>query len=149
MEKNVIISIRGMQSFEGSPDDCIELVTEGRLADHGEEGLILSYQESELTGMEGTQTILHMDPDGTVTLLRTGQYNSQMIFQQGERHLSLYQTPYGDLAVGILTDRIRNSLNMQGGKLEVAYAIEVDNAPVGHNLFQIEVRDSGRAPLPQ
>ena len=31
MEKDVIISIRGMQDFEGVGNDAIELVTEGRL----------------------------------------------------------------------------------------------------------------------
>lgn len=145
MEKNVIISIKGLQSFQGSGDDSIELVTEGRLVDHGEEGLILSYQESELTGMEGTETVLHMDPDGTITLLRTGQFNSQMIFQQGERHLSLYQTPYGDLAVSILADRVRNTLNMDGGELEISYAIEIDNTLAGRNLFKVSVREDSRS----
>jgi len=144
MEKNVIISIKGLQSMEGGGDDHIELVTEGRLTDHGEGGLILSYQESELTGMEGTETVLHMDPDGTITLLRTGQFNSQMIFQQGERHLSLYQTPYGDLAISILAHRIHNTLNMDGGDLEIAYAIEIDNNPIGRNLFRIHVREDNR-----
>ena len=81
MEKNVIISIKGLQSMESGGDDRIELVTEGRLADHGDGGVILSYQESELTGMEGTETILHMDPDGTITLLRTGQFNSQLLIR--------------------------------------------------------------------
>lgn len=144
MEKNVIISIQGLQSYEGSDDDRIELVTEGQLADHGEGGLILSYQESELTGMEGTETLLHMDPDGTVTLLRTGQFNSQMIFQQGRRHLSLYQTPYGDMAIGVLADRVRNTMSMNGGELEIAYAIEIDNAVAGRSLFKVQVREDTR-----
>lgn len=145
MEKNVIISIQGLQSPEGGGDDSIELVTEGRLADHGEGGLILSYRESELTGMEGTETILHLGPDGIITLLRTGQFNSQMIFQQGERHLSLYQTPYGDLSVGVVADRVHNTLNMDGGELEVNYALEIDNTLVSRNLFRIRVREDNRA----
>ena len=145
MEKDVIISIQGLQTFEDTGDDCIELVTEGRLTDHGEDGLILSYQESELTGMEGTETILHMDPDGTITLLRTGQFNSQMIFQEGERHLSLYQTPYGDMAIGILAQHIRNTLDINGGELEIAYAIEIDNAMAGRNLFKVQVREDNRS----
>lgn len=144
MEKNVIISIRGLQSFEDNGNDSIELVTEGRLADHGDDGLILSYQESELTGMEGTETILHMGSDGIVTLLRTGQFNSQMIFEEGERHLSLYQTPYGDMAIGIHANRVHSTLNMDGGELEIAYAIEIDNTLTGRNLFKIQVREDTR-----
>ena len=53
MEKEVVISIKGMQTYEGTPPDIIELVTEGRLVRDGG-GYTLSYQESELTGLEGT-----------------------------------------------------------------------------------------------
>ena len=35
MEKEVVISIKGMQNFEGAPPDVIELVTEGRLVREG------------------------------------------------------------------------------------------------------------------
>ena len=54
MENNVIISIQGKQSFEAQDDDTIELVTEGCLEPDGDDGYTLSYQESELTGLEGT-----------------------------------------------------------------------------------------------
>ncbi len=144
MEKNVIISIKGTQAYEGVEEDCIELVTQGRLLDCGEDGLTLSYQESELTGMEGTLTSFQVEKTGRVILLRTGQVNSQMVFEEGRRHLSLYQTPVGDLSVGIRTNRVRNTLGMQGGELEIDYAIELDHALAGQNIFHIQVREDNR-----
>ena len=60
MEKEVVISIKGMQNFEGALPDVIELVTEGRLARDGE-SYTLSYQESELTGLGGTLTTILVD----------------------------------------------------------------------------------------
>ncbi len=144
MEKNVIISIKGMQAYEGLEEDTIELVTQGRLLDCGEDGLTLSYQESELTGMEGTLTTFQVEKTGRVILLRTGQVNSQMVFEEGRRHLSLYQTPVGDLSVGIRANRVRNTLGMQGGELEIDYAIELDHALAGQNIFHIKVREDNR-----
>lgn len=144
MEKSVIITVCGLQSYEGAEDDTIELVTEGRLTDYGGGTLTLSYQESELTGMEGTETVIHMEEDGKITLLRTGRFNSQMIFEAGERHLTLYQTPYGDLAVGVRTERLKNTMNMEGGELEIAYGIEVDDVMTGKSLLKIKVRENGR-----
>lgn len=144
MEKDVIITVCGLQSYEGAEDDTIELVTEGRLTDYGGGTLVLSYQESELTGMEGTETVIHMEEDGKITLVRTGQFNSQMIFEEGERHLTLYQTPYGDLAVGVRTDRLKNTVDMDGGELEISYGIEVDNVMTGKSLLKIKVREDGR-----
>ena len=80
MEKDVVISIKGMQKYEGALPDVIELVTEGRLARDGE-SYTLSYQESELTGLEGTTTRVHID-GGRVTLLREGNTNSQMVLRR-------------------------------------------------------------------
>ena len=145
MEKDVVISIRGMQKYDGADEDSIELVTEGRLTDRGEEGLHLVYQESELTGMEGTQTSFQIEKNGRVTLVRSGGVNSQMVFEVGKSHLSLYQTPYGDLSIGVRTDKIRNTLEMTGGELEIQYAIEIDQTMAGHNIFHIQVRENNRA----
>lgn len=145
MEKNVIISIQGMQSYEGAGEDAVELVTEGRLLDCGEDGLSLSYQESELTGMEGTLTTFQVEKSGRVTLLRMGEFNSQMVFEEGRRHLSLYQTPYGDLSIGVLANKVRNTLGMSGGDLEIDYAIEIDHALAGQSLFRIHVREDRRS----
>lgn len=144
MEKNVIISIKGMQNYEGVSEDTIELITEGRLMDCGEDGLTLTYQESELTGMEGTLTTFQVEKSGRIILLRMGEVNSQMVFEEGRRHLSLYQTPVGDLSVGIRANRIRSTLEMTGGELEIDYAIELDHTLAGQNLFRIQVREDKR-----
>ena len=50
MEKEVIISIKGMQKYENAEPDTIELVTGGRLERDGE-SFTLSYQESAVTGI--------------------------------------------------------------------------------------------------
>ena len=89
---NVIISIKGKQSYEDAEDETIELVTEGRLEEDGSDGFTLSYQESELTGLEGTLTTFQIEKD-RITLMRVGEVNSQMVFEEGRRHLSMYNTP--------------------------------------------------------
>ena len=144
MENNVIISIQGKQSFEAQGDDTIELVTEGCLEPDGDDGYTLSYQESELTGLEGTLTTFQIERD-RVTLLRVGEVNSQMVFEEGRRHLSMYDTPYGALSVGINTRKMRAELDARGGSIEIDYAIEIDHALAGQNLFRIPVREKGPA----
>lgn len=140
MENNVIISIKGKQCYENMEDETIELVTEGRLDRDGSDGFTLSYQESELTGLEGTLTTFQIEQE-RITLLRIGEVNSQMVFEEGRRHLSMYDTPYGALSVGIHTHRLRTALDEAGGEIEVTYAIEIDHAMAGKNQFQINVRE--------
>ena len=81
MEENVIISIKGSQLYEGQDPDVTELVTAGTLR-REQEGYTIAYQETELTGLEGTTTKLRIEGP-RVTLLRQGSVNSQMIFEGG------------------------------------------------------------------
>ena len=142
MENNVIISIQGKQSFEDQEPEVIELVTEGRLSRDGEDGYTLSYQESELTGLEGTLTTFQIEPE-RVTLLRMGEVNSQMVFEEGRRHLSMYNTPYGTMSIGVNTRHLQADLTECGGDIEIDYAIEIDHTVAGRNVFQINVREAG------
>jgi len=139
MTDNVIISIKGKQLYAESSPDEMELVTAGTLRRDGKGGYTISYQESELTGLEGTTTKLHID-GGKVTLLREGSINSQMVFEEGRRHLSMYETPYGALSIGVNTRRMRSTLGEAGGDLEIDYAIEIDNLVAGQNLFRMNVK---------
>ena len=56
IEKQVILFVRGEQSFDGLEPDITELMTEGVMTIDSGGGISLSYQETELTGMEGTTT---------------------------------------------------------------------------------------------
>ena len=141
MENNVIISIQGKQSFEAQGDDTIELVTEGCLEPDGDDGYTLSYQESELTGLEGTLTTFQIEPE-RITLMRVGEFNSQMVFQEGRRHMSMYNTPYGAMTIGVNTRHLLAELDDQGGEIEIDYAIEIDHSVAGRNTFQINVKEA-------
>ena len=144
MEKDVIISIKGTQAVDDAPPEVIELVTEGQLRGSEREGYTLSYQESELTGLEGTLTTIQVDGK-QVTLMRVGEFTSQMVFQEGRRHLSMYNTPYGAMAIGVNTRHLLADLTDQGGDIEIDYAIEIDHAVAGENTFRIDVREKGPA----
>ena len=147
MEKEVIISIKGMQDFEQTGKDSIELVTRGSLGRKA--GLItLCYEESELTGLEGTLTTIQVEPE-RVTMMRTGQVNTQMVFQEGRRHLSMYNTPYGAMAIGVNTHHLLAEVDDKGGDIEIDYAIEVDHAMAGRNIFKINVKEAEGASLKQ
>jgi uncharacterized beta-barrel protein YwiB (DUF1934 family) len=138
--KNVMISIHSRQEFEEGTPDSVELTTTGLLS-RTENGYCITYQESALTGMEGTSTSLQISPR-RVIITRTGQLNSQMVFEKDVRHLSLYTTPMGRLEVGVATRRLYSTINDQGGELEVDYAIDIDHQLTGKNFFSLTVREA-------
>ena len=134
----VLLTIRGEQSYNGTEPDATELLTGGTMTLSGEE-ITLRYQESALTGMEGTTTTFQVR-DGQVILTREGKVSSQMIFEEGRQHTSLYETPYGDLSVDIQTSHLRHNLTQRGGLLEIRYSIAVEHTVTGRNCFKIRVK---------
>jgi uncharacterized beta-barrel protein YwiB (DUF1934 family) len=148
MQQPVILSIRGQQTVDDDEPEVVELVTEGVLSNGNGGAFTLTYQESELTGMDGTRTTFQVE-QGRVTLLREGQVNSEMVFEEGRRHLSLYNTPYGALSIGVNTHRMKVRLDEGDGEIEIVYAIEIDHEVAGQNLFQISIRPRNGQILPQ
>ena len=134
----VMLSIRGEQYFDGIDPDATELMTEGTMA-LTEEGMTLSYEETSLTGMEGTTTTFEVCGP-RVILTRSGTVNSQMVFEEGRQHTSLYETPFGELSVDIQTSVLKHNLTERGGLMEIKYSIAVEHTVTGRNCFKIRVR---------
>lgn len=145
MKKDVMISINGLQGTAEGSEDNITLVTGGTLS-RVDGDYVIRYEESELTGMQGTVTTLNIG-ENTVTVTRTGQHPSQMMFEKGRRHNTLYHTNYGDLIVGVDTHHIFSDITESGGSLTVKYAIDIDNSIAGTNSLTVSVKnmdDAGR-----
>lgn len=142
MEKTVVISVRAKQEYHDLEPENMDMITLGLM--RCEDGAYhLAYPESDMTGMKGTITTIQVDNGGKrVVLMRVGTYNSQMIFEEGQRHLSVYQTPYGDMAVGINTRNLDAKMDEHGGTIEIDYMLEIQHAVMGRNRFSIEVRES-------
>ena len=115
--KDVIISVTGVQQGVNGPD-AMELITAGQYGQDEKETL-LTWQESELTGMEGTKTSLRVQPRGVV-LSREGALNTCMEFEEG---------------------RIVNRLGAHGGEIEIDYSVDMDDTIVGRNRFFIRVQE--------
>ena len=146
MDNNVVISFEGTQKFLGEEAQTINMVTDGRLlSDQGR--LLLSYDESDLTGIEGTETIFSIEGEH-VEMTRRGALKSRMVFEKGMRDISLYDMGFGAMTIEVNTRRLKNELTPAGGKLEISYGIEIEKRIRGLNTFRIDVRPRGEA-IPQ
>ena len=134
----VMLTIRGEQYFDGVDPDGTELMTEGFL-EVTDYGLRFGYQESKLTGMEGTTTTFEVRGK-RVLLIRSGTVNSQMVFEEGRQHTSLYETPFGELVVDVQTSSLKHNLTERGGIMEIRYSIAVEHVVTGRNCFKIRVK---------
>ena len=138
MKTAVVLSIRGRQSYDGQEPDVIELVTDGFM-EFRDGGWDISYQESDLTGMEGVTTTFRVEP-GKVTLIRSGRLKSTMIFQQGVAYDTLYQMEFGALMMRIKASQVLFDLVEDGGFIDIVYDIEIENTAAGVVDYHLDIR---------
>ena len=141
MLKDVLISIKSTQDYGQDEENSLEFSTDGYYFYDGDIGC-LSYQESEVTGMEGTRTSVMVGPD-QVVVDRDGNINSRMVFREGLKNAFQYRTPYGMATFGVDTRKIRQDFGENGGKMEIDYVMDIEHAVVSRNKFQITVRQMG------
>jgi uncharacterized beta-barrel protein YwiB (DUF1934 family) len=101
----------------------------------------LVYAESELTGMQGSITAIGFDranPD-LVSMIRTGPVRTAMTFEEGKRHICLYNTPFSEFEVCVRTIKVHNRL-LEENKLELDYLIEIHGAKAEHCKMTVTLR---------
>ena len=138
MKRTVYLSIRGRQSYADQEPEVIELVTEGTM-EFLDGGWDIVYEESELTGLAGVTTTFRVEP-GKVTLTRTGALNSQMVFQEGVAHDSLYQMAFGTLMLTVKATSVFYDIVPDGGVIDLVYHINIENAEAGVIDYHLDIR---------
>ena len=138
MKKNVMLTIRGKQFYEGQDPEVIELLTEGTL-EALETSWQICYEESDLTGLAGVTTTFRIEP-GTITLTRTGRLQSQMVFQLGLLHESLYQMEFGALMITVCATKIVSDISEAGGTVDLTYGIDIEQSAGGVVEYHLDIQ---------
>ena len=97
------------------------------------------YEESDLTGLAGVSTTFQVE-DKTVTLIRSGKLNSQMVFQEGVPHDSLYQMEFGALMLTVCAIQVKTNLTEEGGTIDLKYSIEVEQNAAGMIEYHLDIK---------
>lgn len=139
--KDIMLKIIGKQFAGEESEEQMEFVTEGRLYERNG-ATYLIYDESEFSGFPGCKTSLKLTGD-TIRMKRIGKdvgYGLEIEFKQGQRFMSKYETPYGDLNMEILTNSVINNLSTEGiGNIDIDYHVSLDGMAEGRNELKIEV----------
>lgn len=131
-----MISLSTIQ-YAAEGEDKIELLTKGRFAEKDGKYYII-YEESEVTGFEGTTTTIKVSED-KLTLTRRGRFNSRMEFIRGEKRLCNYPTPYGAIPVAVDPISLETNLSGDGGSVDIIYMLDLSNQLYAKNELKLRV----------
>ncbi|MGL4763388.1 MAG: DUF1934 domain-containing protein [Sarcina sp.] len=136
MEKKAIISISSMQMND--KEQVVEVITPGEFHII-ENGFKAIYEESEISGMEGTTTAITIE-SGKVILERKGNTETVMLFENKGSNVCLYNTPYGMLELTTNTKVLDIDMTENGGAVKIDYdLLAADQNPI-HTSLNLKVK---------
>lgn len=144
MNKEVLIHVRGLQMMETDDEqEPIELVVPGqyyfRNGNH-----YLRYEEMMDDSAETTVNYIKMSPNG-VEVRKQGQVNVHMVFEQGKKNKTFYNTPYGTLQMGIAATGLELKESEDGIQMKVDYALDMNEEHVADCYLTVQAQSKDSA----
>lgn len=136
--QTAMITLRGIQTSTQNETTTIEFISEAKFYKKYDTYYIV-YEETEITGMEGTKTTIKISGD-VVSLIRFGSISSNMTFEKGVKHACNYGTGFGFLDVLTEGNEVKINLNECGGEVYVDYEVEIGGERIGKNNFHLVVK---------
>lgn len=138
MTKDVEVSISGLQWSDETGEDNIENIVQGTYYKRNDSHYLL-YEEA-VEGFEQRNENRVKFRQDRVELIRKGVVNTQMIFEKNKTHMMQYKTPYGELLLGIRTDKMELDEQEDCIRVSVEYVLEMGDAPLSNNQIIIVIR---------
>ena len=138
MKKEAVIRIVSMQRTENG-DNSGEMTVTGTLTCEDDKSIIEYIENNEETGPE--ETIITVLNNNTVSIVRRGQFSSEMMVEKNTRHHTFYSTPYGELTMGIYGNQVEWSKDDNGGVLKMKYSLDFNNGFVSENTMNIYIEE--------
>lgn len=124
MTEEVLVSIKGMQMMPQEQEDEVEVVTHGNyLQKNGKH--YIRFEEA-VEGMDGTiQNLIKVDENG-MEVTKRGLTNVHMVFEKDKKNMTYYETPFGNLLVGIAATNVDVKSSEQNIDVTVKYALDIN-----------------------
>lgn len=138
VKKDAVIRIVSKQRTENG-DNTSEMSVVGTVTYEDDKSVIEYIENNEETGAEDTAiTVFSND---TVSIVRNGQFSSEMMVEKNNRHLTFYRTPYGELTMGIYGNQVEWSRDDTGAVLKMRYSLDFNNGLISENTMIIYIEE--------
>ncbi len=121
------------------------LTAYGILSKEEDGSVRVSYEDSEITGLQGCLTTFCFTATGMLILLRRGTVKTCMVFEHAHRHLCDYGAAEGIPSVVLHTHSLQSDLSEDGGEICVDYSVEIRGTLTEKNRLSLTVEPIGRS----
>lgn len=140
MTKDVIVSIAGLQ-YEVSEDEAVEIISRGEYYYRNNKHYVRYEELTEESGnpFQITNCTLKISND-RIDLMKKGVSNVHMTFERDKSNMTYYNTPFGDLLLGIHTKTI--DIKEADALIEIilTYGLDINNEHVSDCTLNIKIQ---------
>lgn len=138
MTKDVLISVTGTQFSTENISEPVEIVTSGSYYKKNNKHYVIYDEIIDGTNVT-TKNMLKFDDKG-FNLIRTGDVNTNMVFEENKRSITNYTTPFGSLVIGLDASKIDVTENKEEIKVDIDYAIDVNYEHLADCKIKLSVK---------
>ena len=135
MTKDVIIGITGLQFGGEECADSLEMIASGEYYNKNGKHY-LKYEEVVEGFSESNKNLVKIEP-GRVEVTKRGLTNLNMIFEENKKHVTCYQTPFGNLMLGISDSEVSIEESEHKLVVKASYSLEINYEHVSDCVIQI------------
>lgn len=141
MTEDILVSIKGLQFLEGaeSAEEEVEVISPGKYFER--DGRHYVKFDEVVEGMDGRiQNLIKMN-ETSMEVTKKGLTNVHMIFEENKKNVSYYNTPFGNLLIGISAAKVNFRKEEHSIEAVVDYALEVNYEHLADCTITVKVRD--------
>lgn len=136
MKKDILVTIKDSHTIDGSKESY-EMTTRGTF-DGVADDYVIEYDE-QYDALKGCHTVMTVKERRCVSIVRTGDFPSELIIERGKRHNCQYNTPYGSMLIGIAAQKVKSDIEDGKGTLELKYTIDFYGGVANETEMKITV----------
>lgn len=137
MTKEVLVAIAGLQ-FEMQDNETVEVITPGEYYYRGGKHYVL-YEEVLEEDHQITKNTIKIS-DQQIEILRKGPMSVHMTFEENKDNITYYNTPFGQLLIGLNTYKIQKQIDEDKIEIIINYGLDINYAHVSDCEIKISIK---------
>lgn len=138
MDKEVLVSISGLQ-FDVDNKDALEMITVGDYYERSGKRYVIF--EEAVEGFESTTKTIIKFKEHMVDITKKGVTNVHMVFEEKKKNMTCYDTPFGNLLIGLSTRRVEVKEEENAIEIAIDYSLDINYEFVSNCKISISLKE--------
>jgi len=101
---------------------------------------VVSYTEPD-DEMGKCETIVKIINNNFIEMSRKGVYETTFLIEEGKTHSCIYRTPFGEMTMDIVAERVNAQIPDVSGKILLCYRLESNGEIIGENNLLMKINE--------